>query len=363
MKHHVIRLTGIFWILMLAVAATAGTWSANKFFYEPSLGARGPQEKANFDTGLERVDEHLGKYKTLGDPNYATLAEALNTINDATVTLTIPAGIIPITSTTIIPANIYLRILKGANFQVGEGATLTINGPMDAGPYQIFSWTGTGAINLKGSPTKEVFLQWWGAQEGRTNNCSAAFTKAWNSTGPHQVVRLTKGTWRLASPVTFNNSSAHDFGWGIVGDHPADTVIYIDVGSSNVGMTFGESGYSFDELHLKNLGIIGPANSCSTGVKFIRCSNMVIDNVNFYLGATEYAVRLQGCIGNRIYVSGGKTFWNRGDYSVATMYANFIKMELAPDNWQCNANKINLHHSGSGAATALEIESSWGKPG
>jgi hypothetical protein len=109
MKHHVIRLTGLFWILALAVAATAGTWSANKIFYEPSLGARGHQEKTNFDTGLSRVDDHLGKYRTLGDPNYTTLAEALNTIDDTKVTLNIPSGIIPVNSTTTIPDNIHLR--------------------------------------------------------------------------------------------------------------------------------------------------------------------------------------------------------------------------------------------------------------
>ena len=78
MKHQIIRITGIFGFLLLAVAATAGTWSANKFFYQPALDARGSTEKNNFDTGLNRVDTHLANEKTLGDPNYSTLAEALD---------------------------------------------------------------------------------------------------------------------------------------------------------------------------------------------------------------------------------------------------------------------------------------------
>ena len=77
MKHQFIRITGIFCFLLLAAAAMAGTWSANNFFYQPALDARGATEKNNFDTGLNRVDAHLSQHKTLGDPGYSTLAEAL----------------------------------------------------------------------------------------------------------------------------------------------------------------------------------------------------------------------------------------------------------------------------------------------
>ena len=48
MKHQFIRITGIFCLLLLAVTATAGTWSANKFFYQPTLDARGATEKRQF---------------------------------------------------------------------------------------------------------------------------------------------------------------------------------------------------------------------------------------------------------------------------------------------------------------------------
>ena len=61
MKHQFIRITGILGFLLLAAAATAGTWSTNKFFYQPALDARGTTEKNNFDTGLNRVDAHLAK--------------------------------------------------------------------------------------------------------------------------------------------------------------------------------------------------------------------------------------------------------------------------------------------------------------
>lgn len=158
MKHHIIRLTGLLSILVLAAVTVAGTWSSNNFFYQPSIGARGSEEKHNFDAGLQRVDAHLGKHKTLGDPGYATLSEALNTIGTQTeVTLTIPAGTFPVAASTTIPANIALRILKGGKFDISDGAILTIAGYIDAGPYQIFS--GPGAVTLGG--VNQIYDIWF----------------------------------------------------------------------------------------------------------------------------------------------------------------------------------------------------------
>jgi hypothetical protein len=159
MKNQLIRITGAFTfgVLLLAAAATAGTWSANNFLYQPALGARGANEKNNLDLGLNRVDAHLGQYKTLGDPGYSTLAEALTTVGSNNVTLNIPAGNITIASNTTIGSNIALQVFKGGKFTVNSGVTLTINGPIDAGPYQIFA--GTGTITLGGVST--IYDSWY----------------------------------------------------------------------------------------------------------------------------------------------------------------------------------------------------------
>jgi hypothetical protein len=157
MKQQLIRIAGVFCILLMAAAAMAGTWSSNKFLYQPDQGARGATEKSTFDTGLTRVDAHLGQYKTLGDPGYSTLAEALTTIGSNNVTLTIPAGTVTIASNTTIGNNIALRVFKGGKFNVNSGITLAINGPVDAGPYQIFS--GTGTVTLGGVST--IYDVWY----------------------------------------------------------------------------------------------------------------------------------------------------------------------------------------------------------
>jgi len=170
MKQHVIRLLGLLSILVLAAVTTAGTWSTNSFFYQPALGARGAEEKRDFDLGLERVDAHLGKYKTLGDPGYSTLAEALTTIGTSTkVTLTIPAGVVPVTGNTTIPENIALKILRGGRFDVDD-STLTIEGQLEAGPYLIFSCTGTGKVVLSAGSCQALCAEWWGAAGNGTTD-------------------------------------------------------------------------------------------------------------------------------------------------------------------------------------------------
>jgi hypothetical protein len=96
----------------------------------------------------------LSEYDSLSDvitvigSNTATLY--LNTI--ATVTENIS---IPITCETI--------ALKSGVLTINTGVTLTINGPFDAGLYQVFSCTGTGAVTFGAGSVVNIHPEWWGA--------------------------------------------------------------------------------------------------------------------------------------------------------------------------------------------------------
>lgn len=147
----------IFLLLITTLLTTAGTWSTNNFFYKPKMGARGQTEKQIFESGLQLVDSHLGKYKTLGDPGYATLSEALDTIGTDNITLHIPAGTVEVADNLSIPANVHLRVFKGGQFNVASTKTLTINGPIEAGAYQIFS--GAGSVALAG--VSKIYDVWF----------------------------------------------------------------------------------------------------------------------------------------------------------------------------------------------------------
>jgi len=68
------------------------------------------------------------------------------------------------TSETI-PSNISLKVQKGAKISIGAGKTLTINGNIDAGDWEIFTGTGTVA----GSPLNAIMLSAW-FNAGLTNS-------------------------------------------------------------------------------------------------------------------------------------------------------------------------------------------------
>ncbi|MBM4286068.1 MAG: hypothetical protein FJ128_12625, partial [Deltaproteobacteria bacterium] len=175
--------------LILAVAVMAGltvggTWTANQFFYKPSLGASGTQEKTTYDTGLDRVDARLGKEIWIGDPAYgSTLASAVTAIGGNQVILRVPAGTATISTDLTVPANITLQLQRGAVLSVADGKTLTINGEIRAGAYQIFAWTGAGAIRLSNA-LKEVLVDWF-IPAGATDH--TAYIKKAVDSGNHLV--------------------------------------------------------------------------------------------------------------------------------------------------------------------------------
>jgi parallel beta-helix repeat protein len=168
--------------VILVTQVAAGPWTSNNFFYKPSLGARGAEEKTNFDSGLDRVDARLGNEKWLNDNAYGgNLQTAIATIGSTRTTLSIPSGTWSISSDLIVPANITLKLVHGAVLSIGDAANLTINGSMEAGLYQVFSCTGTGKV-VFGAGGGQVVPHWWGAK-GDGSNDDTPHLKAALATG------------------------------------------------------------------------------------------------------------------------------------------------------------------------------------
>lgn len=62
---------------------------------------------------------------TVGDTGYATLTAAVTAIGATPATLVVPAGVHSVTTDVIIPATLTVRILKGADIQIGAGIAVT----------------------------------------------------------------------------------------------------------------------------------------------------------------------------------------------------------------------------------------------
>jgi hypothetical protein len=174
-------------LIGLAGKGISGTWTANNFLYKPATGARGEAQKNLFDSGLDRIDARLGKEIWVGDPNYGqSLQSAIAAIGSALRILRVPSGTYDIASDLTVPANITLKPARGAVFAVATGKTLTINGPFQAGPYQVFSCTGTGKVVFGAGAVKEVYPEWWGF----TSDAAAALNAA---IATQRTVRLQAG--------------------------------------------------------------------------------------------------------------------------------------------------------------------------
>jgi parallel beta-helix repeat protein len=74
----------------------------------------------------------------------------------------------------------HLTVPKGVIYQIATGKTLTINGPFEAGLYQVFSCVGTGVVTF-GSGVNKAYPQWWGAIGDGVTECYEAFQAAASS--------------------------------------------------------------------------------------------------------------------------------------------------------------------------------------
>lgn len=92
--------------------------------------------------------------------------------NEATVR--IPRGTHEVLYDMVIPENICLKFDKGAIIEVADTKTLTINGVIEAGPWQIFSGDGV----IAGTPKVEsIYIEWFGAVgDGVTDSTNAIQT-------------------------------------------------------------------------------------------------------------------------------------------------------------------------------------------
>jgi len=166
-------------LLLTSSALAAGSWSPNKFCYKPGLTTQGTTDYTQFNISQDRVDAKLATIATVGDPSSPTFAASVATLNSSgtMATLRLPAGAHTVASDLTVNANIALVPDNGAMITVANGKTLTINGTLSAGLYQIFTCTGTGKV-VFGSSINEVYPEWWGATGDGTTDDGAAINAA-----------------------------------------------------------------------------------------------------------------------------------------------------------------------------------------
>jgi hypothetical protein len=161
-------------LLTPVLAWGQGYWDPNGFAYTPQLTTQGTTDYANIVTSQARIDAILGASPYIGGAT--TIAGAVTAIGSTTpATLHVPPGTWPVAANTTITANILLKPERGAIISIPTGVTLNLNGPFEAGLYQVFSCAGTGAVVFgRPSGVKELVPQWWGAVGNDIHDDTAA---------------------------------------------------------------------------------------------------------------------------------------------------------------------------------------------
>jgi hypothetical protein len=136
---------------------------------------------------------NVKEYKVKGDgttDDYTGLSSLINTtINGENATIVFPEGTFKLGSSITFPSNINVWFLKGGMLSPDSGVTVTIEGSIKSGLYQIFE--GDGSIVFTRS-SREVYPEWFGAND-LVSDSSLAIQKAHDSCIDNRVpLRLTQ---------------------------------------------------------------------------------------------------------------------------------------------------------------------------
>jgi len=135
--------------------------------------------------------------------DYAHPDDAITAISTSNKTLLVTEVETCDTNFTV-PANVTVRFERGGKWTINNGITVTFNGQIDAGLWQIFEYVGTGT--LTGTPqVREFNPQWFGAKgDGTTDDITAITNTIAALPTNGGTIRFPYGTYRITSSITLD---------------------------------------------------------------------------------------------------------------------------------------------------------------
>ena len=290
-------------------------------FYKPALGASGVVEKGKFDDALDLADAQIKANENPSNiiqcSNYNHPDDAITAIDTANKTLLVTEAETCDNNFTV-PTNVTVRFERGGKWTIDNGITVTFNGQIEAGLWQIFAYTGTGVI--EGSPQVKVFYpQWWGAiindDSKKTEN-----TVAFNEVYKYKNVSIPEGNYYLNALDTIT----HDIkiiGTGI------STVLTFDATTDCITLSVEDGevypldeGVLIEDIRFDNvinvptsfINVDTARNTKLVGLRFISAAATV-----GILNTANYGLQLQKCRWNHFTGIGFKLLAGDGDFSNA----------------------------------------------
>ena len=136
-----------------------------------------------------------------GGINESAFLIALQAIGEDERVLYLAPGEWPVSGSLTIPSNVSLKFERGARLNISSGVTVTFEGGLEAGIYQIFDGDGDVLFTFGDKPdqVKEVYPQWWGAVTGDTTDEAVMTqnTKALSAAIYTQKMFLPEGIYKI----------------------------------------------------------------------------------------------------------------------------------------------------------------------
>lgn len=178
---------------------------------------------------------------------FATLQDAITAVGSNNATLYILAGTYNISADLTVPANVTLNLERGAVLAVATTKTLTINGLIEAGFYQVFSWTGTGAIVLSG--LQPVKTSWFGDTATGINKGLLSVSRPCVFKMPGKYIDLGTTSIEIYTCGHTLQGQGVDFS----GNHYHGT--RLDYSGSGYAILVGKAGVFSAKIGLKDFGV------------------------------------------------------------------------------------------------------------
>lgn len=138
--------------------------------------------------------------------NYADLSAAVTAIGASLATLVLDS--VQVTNSLTTPATMTIRCINGGGIQPNTGQTVTILGPIEAGPTKIFynALASQGTISFGTSPTNNLIqklpVNWWGAVGDNSTDNTAAIVATIVAGAKQRTIKFSHGKYLCSSAIS-----------------------------------------------------------------------------------------------------------------------------------------------------------------
>jgi hypothetical protein len=301
--------------------------------------------------------------------DYASIAATVATIGATEQTLYFGPGTYYIGTSLSIPVNIRVRFDKGAiiqdNGDAGVVFTVADPGGIDAGPYQIFNFTGAGS-GVTFTNGGKGYINWWcdngvgtSGDPWTSNSDSMAGMESAIEAGLNDV-HLTTGWYEASSTYISTKTNIKIQGEG----RGSSVYSYTSTGAVNI-LEFPNNGLFINDWQLRGPGTGGSETALyfGAGVTGAHChlKNFLCRDVGDTAFAIDgYYVSLQGCYlfnsGNKLIDligSGGVVTIEGASYlNTATYGVYFTGTAVSFGMANCNVENCTYGLYGAGATAS-----------